>query len=43
MEQITNSLNYLLQLLNLKKVEENKFEKPKGYKNVNTSQYSKTN
>lgn len=41
MEKITNSLNYLLQLLNLKKAEEKKFEKPRGYKNVNTSSFTK--
>lgn len=34
-------LYQLLEMLKLKKKDENKFEKPNGYKNVSTSSYSK--
>lgn len=34
-------LYQLLEMLNLKKKEDKRFEKPNGYKNISTSSYSK--
>lgn len=42
MEYLSNSLNYILEITNLKKKDEKKFEKPQGYKNINSSQMKKS-